>query len=160
METRKAGKKIINKKKTIFEAEKLYKSIIEEISNQGFIYAEKEQRFKPTQYGDETRFIILGFKSRDSFAKTKLTITVKLEDINKIKKDNRKLDEGNINILIEGEVNLDYNDDWNKSGLKKFLFKIYTKYLKKEEIKQKYMVPTFKDVGIIYKKLKEDLNLY
>ena len=153
-------KKKISKKEALFKAKELYKSIIDALKKQGYIFAEKEQKLTPTQYGEQTTYTILGFKTIDTFAKVRQEVSVVYENLVKTKVDNNVLDKGNLVVNIKGLVIYDYENQFEKAPLQKFMFNIYQKYLKKEELKKKYVIPLLKDTDAIYKTLKEKLELY
>ncbi len=160
MEEKVVTKKTISKSSAHFNAEELYKFIVGEIIKNGHIYVEKEQNFKPDQYGGQTEYTLLGLNTFDGFAKSRLEIEVKYNDVNKTKSKGKTVDEGDLNITIKGIVIYDYTDQWEKSDAKRFMFNLYKKFLKKKELKAKYLKPTFKIVDKIQKSIKKHLELY
>ena len=147
-------------KRGVFDADVLYKHIYKKILGLGYIFAEQEQKAKPNQYGKTTTAVFLGFKDIDDFCKGRIIVTMTFENLNKIKTDKGIKDTGNISILFEGKIILDFENKWDKTQFKIWLLNTYIKYFKTAVIKKNYIKPVAKELTKLYDSVKEKLEMY
>ena len=134
----KLNKKIISLQQAVFDLDSVYKVAKSSLEGEGYTFFEKEQGMKTDQYGQQISFEFQGDKKFDEFCKVKITITCKFKNIEKIKVDNKTLQSGICELVIVPVAEVDYQNKWGRDKFGEFLFGIYTKFLKKKELDDKY----------------------
>lgn len=156
----KGGKvKVIDLQDHIFEFSKFYKTVKNAIEDEGYLFIEKEQISKHGKYGQESHFTVTGYKEWDEFVRTIIKIKIDLSDVHQVKYEGKTVDKGGIKILPSYYTEVDYEYKWN-TNFKKKLFKIWKKYLAKQMLKKTYFDKADDDMLAIYKKIKQELDLY
>ena len=74
--------------------------------------------------------------------------------------DNKTLQSGICELVIVPVAEVDYQNKWGRDKFGEFLFGIYTKFLKKKELDDKYFDVVDAEVMSIYEQIKDALNLY
>lgn len=156
----KAGKIVLAIRKGVFNAEDIYKFINKKIISLGYIFAEEQQKVKSDQYGNNITSVFLGFKDIDEFVKGRIKVTMTFEKINKVKTKTGVMDNGNITILFQGFIYLDFEEKWSTSPFKVWMLNQYIKYFKTPVIKKKYIKVTAKEVTALYQAVKKKLEMY
>ena len=131
-----------------------YKVVKAKADDLGYGFFEKRQTSKPKKYGDEIEFEFHMMKDYDEFCMGE----IKVDGVFKNLKRSKTKDFGDVKISIKAAIILDYDNKWGKNSFNKFLFKIYTA-VKKEEFKNKYTTPLWKDTSEIYNTIKESFGL-
>lgn len=156
----KAGKIALVIRKGVFNGEDLYRFINKKLMSLGYIFAEEQQKGKPDQYGNNITSVFLGFKDIDEFVKGRIKVTIIFEKINKVKTKQGVMDSGDIRILFEGFIRIDFENKWSTSPFKIWLLDQYIKYFKTPIIKKKYIKVTAKEVTLLYQAVKKKLEMY
>jgi len=158
--TVKLNKKIISLTTTIFDLDLVYKTTKTALEEEGYIFSEKEQAMKTDQYGQQVNFEFQGDKEYDEFCRVKITITAKFKDMEKVKVDGKNMQKGVCEMLIIPVAEIDYKNKWGKDSFGEFIFSLYTKFLKRKELDDKYFDVGDAEVVRIYEKIKDALELY
>lgn len=153
-------KRIIEVKQQVFDTKSVYKALKDKFVDLGYTFFEKEHGNEETKYGREIKFKFEGEKKWDLFAKTKIKIEAKFENVNKVKVDGKELDRCDGTIKITGELHTDYKNQWTLSTIKTKLFDLYSEYFVKTKIKKLYLEPTKNDIEELNKAAKENLGYY
>ncbi len=156
----KAGKIVLAIRKGVFNAEDIYRFINKKLISLGYIFAEEQQKGRTDQYGNNITSVFLGFKEIDDFVKGRIKVTMTFEKINKVKTKAGVMDSGDISILFEGFIKVDYAEKWSSSPFKLWMLDQYIKYFKTPIIKKKYIKVTAKEVTMLYQSVKKKLEMY
>ena len=122
----------------IFDLDKLYMVIQQWIIDQGFYFEEATVKHKvPSPAGAEKDYDFTGWRKINEYVKFHIRAYIKaytLKDIEVIKEGKkRKLTKARLKIYIMGEVELDYNDRFEKNRFLLSLRAFYHKYIIKED---------------------------
>lgn len=148
-------KRKLKQEGTVFQVASIYKIAKQVAEDAGYGFVEVSHRSKPGKYGHLYEFdFMLGHKY-DFFAMDELDIELVFEDTKKVKRDGKVMEQGDAELKIVTKLTLDYANEWGTSRLNKFLFTIYQKYIARERIKKKYMIPSIIFTEKVYSALKE-----
>ncbi len=160
MEVREIFKKRITFTDIVFSTEETYKAVRKVAEGMKYFFVEKEQELKPAKYGHERKFEFSLFRIADDFARFEISVEMKLENLNKVKVENKEVDKGDAEVIVIGKVHLDYKNEWAMSKLNRKLFGIYLNYLAKEKIKRLYFKTISEESTKIYDTIKEASEYY
>ncbi len=118
----------------------------------GYGFAEVSQRAK----SDVAEFEFMLAHKFDYFARDEITVEIECEELKSLKNGE---DQGDVSIKIVGKVFIDYRNDWGKSPMMQFLFKVYQTYFGRAKMGRLYMGPCAKMVGLLYEEYKKELDL-
>lgn len=137
-----------------FNIDKVYKSVKKKVDSLGYDLVEKEQTSKPSKYGEEIKFTFAVYKEFDDFASGEINIGFVFDSLKRSKSG----DHGNANVSIKASLSTDFKNQWGKSVFNIFIFKIYSA-IKKNEFKNKYVIPLWGAAAGIHDAIKEAFDL-
>lgn len=126
------------KKKGTFDLNKLYKEMRDWFSENDYDFQEKENAKKETDKGQQIIIKWEADRKIDEYAQFKIKVNFLMEEIEEVRKDNKKLNEGTVEIKFWADVILDYTNKWEKKPFGKFLFNMYNNYVIKSKIENVY----------------------
>ena len=144
----------------VFNIGDITKAIKKGIEDQGLIFVENEQNFKEDQYGQQIGFNMSGFEELDEFANLELAVVINFKNIQKVKKGNKTLDKGGLELLFIPKVTYDYKNNWGKNKFSEFWFNIWIDFFKDADFKPKYLKASQKKVDAIYAAVKKVCDYY
>ena len=150
-------------KKAIFHLKELYKHTKDWLDEKGYDTIEKKYEEKIEPSGRELTIEWKCEKKIDEYSRFVIKIkwkTLGMNDI-KLKQDGKevKMQQGELNVKVSAELELDYNEKWDSSPIVKLFQSFYEKYLYVgtiTEMKSKLWEEGWK----CYNEIKSYLNLY
>ena len=147
----------------VFSVTELYKELTNWLYERGYDLFEKKNAENITPTGRNIEFEFRPYKKITNYAKNEIRIKIFMHDIKviEVEKDKikRKLNEGEVEIILDGHVETDYENRWEnkpffyffRSLIDKFVYRIYT---------DKFETMVANDVYNIQTRIKTFLNLY
>src|SRR3989338_3059033 len=139
----------------VFDSEAVYKIARKAGEDLRYTFVEKEQSLKPEKYGHERKFEFKYEKKLDAFGKGEITVEIKFENLNKVKREGKQLDKGDVDLTLTANVILDYKNEWWMRKLRRSLLDFYLKYFVKERIERMYLDPVKQNADEIYGAIKD-----
>jgi len=152
--TSKSG--IVIKYNGSFNIDKLYKDIKAWFDNNNYDFDEKEYKEKRQAHGDEILIEFICERKIDDYIKFNLRIKFLMLNVKKLSKDHYV---GNFRANISAFIEFDYNNEWQFSPLKKFLFFVYNNFIIKNKIENVYEDKLYGEVLNFEKLIKEHLGM-
>lgn len=143
------------KKEGVFNFDKIYKTVKDNIKERRFDYTEKERTIKQQRKGDLMKVTMLAERKFDAFVKFHFQVDLIAEAVKHGKVDEKLMDMGNFKGIFACWMEYDYLNKWNRNAIRKFLFHIYTKYLIKDKIDNYYKQKLLEDFNYIHDLVKE-----
>ena len=142
----------------IFNLKNMSKSVVDWFEENNYYYSVKDSTTKEKSHGTESRLLFTGHILIDDFAKSEIKVDFFLLNAGKVTSKGKKLDKGDLEIRINGDLIVDYKHRFS-SKFKSFLLKLYMKYLIPEKFLYHYESKVYDDAFSIFNLLKEEMNL-
>ena len=142
----------------IFSIKNLSKSVIDWFEENNYYYSINDSTTKEKSHGTETRLLFTGYMLIDDFAKSEIKVDFFLLNAGKVTSKGKKLDKGDLEIRITGDLIVDYKHRFS-SKFKSFLLKLYMKYLIPEKFLYHYESKVYDDSFSVFNLLKEEMGL-
>ena len=139
----------------VFDFKELLEIIKEFCDKRGYDIDEKLYNNKVKGDFKNTSIKWTADRKIDDYNKCVVKLTINLNDYKEGHVDGRKVVDGNLKIIFNGEVERDYDEKWKKSPTKKFLRALYEKYI--VESKQDKVNSSLKN---LIDDLKNEIRLY
>lgn len=127
------GPGYIIKEKGIFNLEKLISELKKWFTEQEYDFYEKTKKHKPSKYGTRIELKWLAERKIDRTVKYDINIEFLIIDITPAGED---LVSGKLEMVIDANIILDYEDEWKPSKFKNFLMKLFKNIYYKDTIKR------------------------
>ncbi len=138
-----------------FDFDKMKSAVKAWFRSKKYIFTEKEYTIKDKALGKEVEITWIGERKRDSYARFRITIDIK---INEMKKSG-KLDNGKMYAKFLAVIELDYRKRF-ESKLGEYLRHVYNNYIIKSTIDEKYMMELGSELKEVHDIMKDLLDLY
>lgn len=138
-----------------FDFDKMKSAVKAWFRSKKYIFTEKEYTIKDKALGKEVEITWIGERKRDSYARFRITIDIK---INEMKKSG-KLDNGKMYAKFLAVIELDYKKRF-ESKLGEYLRHVYNNYIIKSTIDEKYMMELGSELKEVHDIMKDLLDLY
>ncbi len=138
-----------------FDFDKMKAAVKAWFRSKKYIFTEKEYTIKDKALGKEVEITWIGERKRDDYARFRITIDIK---INEMKKSG-KLDNGRIFANFAAVIELDYKKRF-ESKIGEYLRHVYNNYIIKKTINEKYEVELRGELKEVHDIMKDLLELY
>lgn len=141
----------------VVNLEDLYRLIKEWLEFHGYNFFEKEYIDTIKDSGKDIKIILLGDKKADDYAKFEIVVKIKVEDAKEVEFKKGTGFKGSISVGFESDVLRDYENEWEKTFLLRFIRAVYDKFIIKDKL-EKYRSELEDETQDIYRKVKEFLG--
>lgn len=141
-----------------FDFQKVYSAIRDWYDSREYTFQEKENTHKDQGPGGEFIIKLNGVRPVDSYVDYYVNISIKMFEIVKLKVDNKTVDHGFVEIIIEAGGKFDTQHLWSKNKFSKFLGFIYNNYLIKKKIDEKYLTGLYIELIELTDAIKAQLH--
>ncbi len=114
----------------LFDLKSLTEAIKDWFSTYKYTIQEKKNTSKGKDKGHEVQIAFSGEKKVDNYAKYIINIEIVGTELERVKKEDKTLDKGNLEIRMDANLQLDYKNKFGNKPFGKFLRNIYHKYFK------------------------------
>ncbi len=144
----------------IYDINKVYKTVKEFIEARQYDYFEDKNITKIKKKGVEINFKAKGERKVDGYVMFVLTVEIESYYTKKVKYKGKLLDRGIIEVIVKGDMKLDYKNEFAYNKWGKFLMKIYNQYIIRFKLPEFYAAKIYGDMVGIHEAIKEVLELY
>ena len=127
-------------KKGIFDTKAIYAGAKTWMRANNYDYTENEKTtkvHKPTK-GAEIIYKGAGVREITSYYEFGISFEILFERVKKVKVDGKILDQGEAEMRISADLNLDQSGEWERTKIGKILNKLYTGYVGKRKMESVY----------------------
>jgi hypothetical protein len=150
------GPGYIIKEKGIFNLEKLISELKKWFNEQEYDFYEKKKKHKPSKYGNRIELKWLIERKIDHMVKYEMDVEFLIIDIAPAGED---LVSGKLEMVIDPNIILDYEDAWKPTRFKNFLMKLFKNIYYKDIIK-KHKTKLDSEVNTVREIVKEIFEFY
>lgn len=138
----------------VFDFDRLYEQLKEWFAENQYDFQETEFTEKSKDLGYEYKYVFTGERKVTEYYKFKVSLTAEMKRINSLSKN---LANGQVRIIFSGKLELDYRNKWQKNSFLNFLFKLYNKYLIRDQIED-YKHELYGEIANLHDLAKEVLE--
>ena len=136
----------------------LYHLIKDWLEFHGYSFFEKEYIDTLKESGKTLSISLVGEKKADDYAKLYIAIKIKAEDAKEIEYKKGTGIKGKITVNFESEVERDYEKEWEKSFLLRFIRAVYDRFIRKSKLDE-YHNELEDETNDLYNKIKDFLGV-
>lgn len=144
------------KKIGLIDFDRLYSEAREFFTDYHYIFNETQHKSKDTDKGRKIDIKWTGYREVDRYAKFQIKVQIVMFGIKEVK----GLYSTEMYVYLDGAAILDYKNQWETSGFRSFLFKIYNKYIIRRDIINYYFLTLSSEVNELRSKIKAALDEY
>ncbi|MBS3149228.1 hypothetical protein J4455_00845 [Candidatus Woesearchaeota archaeon] len=144
------------KKIGLIDFSKLYLESREFFDDYKYIFHETQHKSKDTDKGRKLDIKWLGYREVDKYAKFQIKVNIVMFGIKEVK----GLYSTEMYVYIDGNVILDYKNQWEISRFRSFLFKFYNRYIIRRDIINYYFLTLSAEVNELRGRIKASLDEY
>lgn len=123
---------IMIKKSGLIDLRETYRLMKEWFFQRRYDFIEKEYNDKELEEGKNIFIKWNSEKKVDDYTKMIIDVTFRGNKLEEVKAGNRNLLKGNVSILFESYVYKDYEDNWEKNPVSKFIREVFDKFIVKQ----------------------------
>ncbi len=123
---------IMIKKSGVIDLRETYKLMKEWFFQRRYDFIENEYNDKELEEGKNIFIKWSSEKKVDDYTKMIIDVTFRGNKLEEVKVGNRNLLKGNVSILFESYVYKDYEDNWEKNPVSKFIREVFDKFIVKQ----------------------------
>ncbi|MBI2107228.1 hypothetical protein HYT57_04540 [Candidatus Woesearchaeota archaeon] len=123
---------IMIKKAGLIDLRETYRLMKEWFFQRRYDFIEKEYNDRDFEDGKNIFIKWSSEKKVDDYTKMIIDVTLRGAKLEDVKVGNKSLLKGNVSILFESYVYKDYEDNWEKNPVSKFIREIFDKFLVKQ----------------------------
>nr|MBA4404843.1 hypothetical protein [Nanoarchaeum sp.] len=140
--------------KGVFDFDRLYNGLKDWFNENQYDFQENEFTEKNKDIGYEYKYVLSGERKVTEYYKFKVNLTAEMKGVNSLAKN---LVSGEVRIIFTGKLELDYRNKWQKNSFLNFLFKIYNKYIIRDQIED-YKHELYGEIANLHDMAKEILE--
>lgn len=145
--------------KAVFEFDELYRFMKKWFDDHKYDFFEKEYLDAQEESGTSNSIKWEATRKVDDYVKFHIEIRIKCDDIKEVIQKNKKAVKGSVNIKIESFLEKDYENNWEKNFMVKFMREVYDTFLLKGKF-QKHNEYLREESYDIYNQAKSFLRLH
>jgi uncharacterized NAD(P)/FAD-binding protein YdhS len=146
------------KQKGVFDLQSMHSKVIEFLKNKNYGYSEKDSTTKTKQNYHEVILIVTANREVDELARYDIKVEFFLLNAKKSTSNGKRLDKGDLDIRITGDLIIDYKHEY-ASRFKQFLLNLYLKYMIPQRFEDYYETQVFDDATALCNLIKKEMNL-
>jgi len=123
---------IMIKKSGLIDLREVYRLMKEWFFQRRYDFIEKEYKDKELEEGKNIFIKWNSEKKVDDYTKMVIDVTFRGDKLEEVKVGNRNLLKGNVSILFESYVYKDYEENWEKNPVSKFIREVFDKFIVKQ----------------------------
>lgn len=147
----------------IFDFDGLYKLMVNWLGDRNYDFSEPLYKDKPMEGGREVEIEWYAYKKIDPFYKYVVEVFFHLWEVSPVEVilegEKKLLTKARMEIRIKGSIEVDYEDRWSRSQLRKMLFNFYFKYIISKKFEVTVLDPLYYRLYDLHTLVKDFLNM-
>lgn len=143
----------------VYDLPRVYKVMKEYMIDRKYKYYEDKDITKMRKKGVEVNFKAHGERKIDGYVRFDLTVEIESYYTKKVKYQDKLMDRGITEIIVKGDMILDYKNEFAYNRWGRFLMTLYNKYIIRFKLPEFYAARMYGDMVGMHEAIKEVLEL-